>query len=150
MLHYKVELGPVNFQNMGDIQMNKEVNKLDDIDTIDGNGQLYLALQDISMQNFTDELNKVKSLLFLKSCGPQLLAHQTVIVVSWLPKLLFQAAGLSAKEDSKRFLVVVTDDEWDMTDLKLCSEITTKGPLDAEAKKREIVKFAKDRFQGAF
>ena len=63
MLHYKVELGPVNFQNMGDIQMNKEVNKLDDVDTIDGNGQLYLALQDIAMQNFTDELNKVKSLL---------------------------------------------------------------------------------------
>ena len=61
MLHYKVELGPVNFQNMGDIQMNKEVNKLDDIETIDGNGQLYLALQDISMQNFTDELNKVTS-----------------------------------------------------------------------------------------
>ena len=60
MLHYKVELGPVNFQNMGDIQMNKEVNKLDDIETIDGNGQLYLALQDIAMQNFTDELNKVK------------------------------------------------------------------------------------------
>ena len=59
MLHYKVELGPVNFQNMGDIQMNKEVNKLDDIETIDGNGQLYLALQDISMQNFIDELNKV-------------------------------------------------------------------------------------------
>ena len=46
---------------MGDIQMNKEVNKLDDIETIDGNGQLYLALQDISMQNFTDELNKVTS-----------------------------------------------------------------------------------------
>ena len=44
---------------MGDIQMNKEVNKLDDIETIDGNGQLYLALQDISMQNFIDELNKV-------------------------------------------------------------------------------------------
>ena len=63
MLHYKVELGPVNFQNLGDIQMNKEVNKLDDIDTIDGNGQLYLALQDIAMQNFTDELNKVQSLL---------------------------------------------------------------------------------------
>ena len=63
MLHYKVELGPVNFQNLGDIQMNKEVNKLDDVDTIDGNGQLYLALQDIAMQNFTDELNKVKSLL---------------------------------------------------------------------------------------
>lgn len=60
MLHYKIELGPVNFQNIGDIQMNKEVNKLDDIDTIDGNGQLYLALQDVAMQNFTDELNKVK------------------------------------------------------------------------------------------
>ena len=52
-------MGPVNFQNMGDIQMNKEVNKLDDIDTIDGNGQLYLALQDISMANFTDALNQV-------------------------------------------------------------------------------------------
>ena len=63
MLHYKVELGPVNFQNMGDIQMNKEVNRLDDVDTIDGNGQLYLALQDIAMQNFTDELNKVSLLL---------------------------------------------------------------------------------------
>ena len=52
-------MGPVNFQNMGDIQMNKEVNKLDDIDTIDGNGQLYLVLQDISMSNFTDALNQV-------------------------------------------------------------------------------------------
>ena len=61
LLHYKAELGPVNFQNLGDIQMNKEVNKLDDIETIDGNGQLYLALQDISMKNFTDELNKVES-----------------------------------------------------------------------------------------
>ena len=63
LLHYKAELGPVNFQNLGDIQMNKEVNKLDDIETIDGNGQLYLALQDISMKNFTDELNKVESAL---------------------------------------------------------------------------------------
>ena len=63
MLHYKAELGPVNFQNLGDIQMNKEVNKLDDIETIDGNGQLYLALQDISMKNFTDKLNKVESAL---------------------------------------------------------------------------------------
>ena len=59
LFHYKVEMGPVNFQNMGDIQMNKEVNKLDDIDTIDGNGQLYLVLQDISMANFTDALNQV-------------------------------------------------------------------------------------------
>ena len=63
LLHYKVELGPVNFQNLGDIKMNKEVNKLDDIETIDGNGQLYLALQDISMKNFTDKLNKVESAL---------------------------------------------------------------------------------------
>ena len=60
--------------------------------------------------------------------------------------MLFQAAGLSAKEASKRFLVVITDDEWDMNDLKLCSEITTKGPLDADARKREIVNFAKDSF----
>ena len=64
MFHYKVEMGPVNFQNMGDIQMNKEVNKLDDIDTIDGNGQLYLVLQDISMSNFTDALNQVWLILY--------------------------------------------------------------------------------------
>ena len=53
---------------------------------------------------------------------------------------------MSTKEASKRFLVVITDDEWDMTDLILCSEITTKRPLDADAKKREIVNFAKDSF----
>jgi len=116
LFHYKVEMGPVNFQNMGDIQMNKEVNKLDDIDTIDGNGQLYLALQDISMANFTDALN--------------------------------QAAGLSAGAACKRFLVVITDDEWDMNDLKICQEITSKGiaPVDANAKKREIIKFAKSKY----
>lgn len=57
---------------------------------------------------------------------------------------------MSAKEASKRFLVVITDDEWDMTDLKLCSEITTKGVLDADAKKREIVNFAKDSFHDDF
>ena len=70
--------------------------------------------------------------------------------MAWLPMLLFQAAGLSAKEASKRFLVVITDDEWDMNDLKLCSEITTKGPLDADARKREIVNFAKDSFHDYF
>ena len=57
---------------------------------------------------------------------------------------------MSAKEASKRFLVVITDDEWDMNDLKLCSEITTKGPLDADARKREIVNFAKDSFHDDF
>ena len=70
--------------------------------------------------------------------------------MTWLPTLLFQAAGLSAKEASKRFLVVITDDEWDMNDLKLCSEITTKGPLDADTRKREIVNFAKDSFHDDF
>ena len=49
-------------------------------------------------------------------------------------------------ETSKRFLVVITDDEWDMNDLKFCPEISAKGNLDADAKKREIVKFAKDSF----
>ena len=42
--------------------------------------------------------------------------------------------------------MVITDDEWDMNDLKLCQEISAKGNLDADAKKREIVKFAKDSF----
>ena len=39
----------------------------------------------------------------------------------------FQAAGLTAGSNCKRFLVVITDDEWDMNDLKVCSEITSKG-----------------------
>ena len=60
--------------------------------------------------------------------------------------LLFQAAGLKSTETSKRFLVVITDDEWDMNDLKLCPEISDKGNLNADEKKREIVKFAKDSF----
>ena len=64
--------------------------------------------------------------------------------------LLFQAAGLKSTETSKRFLVVITDDEWDMNDLKLCPEISAKGNLDADAKKREIVKFAKDSFSSTF
>ena len=42
--------------------------------------------------------------------------------------------------------MVITDDEWDMNDLKFCPEISAKGNLDADAKKREIVKFAKDSF----
>ena len=53
-------------------------------------------------------------------------------------------------ETSKRFLVVITDDEWDMNDLKLCPEISTKGNLNADEKKREIVKFAKNSFCIAF
>ena len=62
-------------------------------------------------------------------------------------KIWIKAAGLSAGAACKRFLVVITDDEWDMNDLKICQEITSKGiaPVDANAKKREIIKFAKDR-----
>ena len=45
---------------------------------------------------------------------------------------------------------MITDDEWDMNDLKLCPEIAIKGTLDADAKKREIVKFAKDSFSVGF
>ena len=41
------------------VQRYKELIKLNDIDSIDGNGQLYLALQDISMANFLDTLNTV-------------------------------------------------------------------------------------------
>ena len=37
-----------------------------------------------------------------------------------------------------------------MSDLKLCPEISAKGNLNADEKKREIVKFAKDSFSSDF
>ena len=42
-----------------DQQRDFEISKLSDISTIDGNGQLYLALQDLSMKGFQDKLDKV-------------------------------------------------------------------------------------------
>jgi len=116
LLHYKVELGPKNFAGLTDQQKNYEIAKLSEISTIDGNGQLYLALQDLSMKGFQDRLDK--------------------------------AAGVPIGKKSTKYLVIVTDDEWDFNDLKLCSEIPQKAGvrMNASEKKRAIVEFAKKKF----
>jgi hypothetical protein len=45
-------------------------------------------------------------------------------------------------------LVIVTDDEWDFNDLKLCSEIPQKASvrMSANDKKKAIVDFARTKF----
>lgn len=116
LLHYKVELGPQNFTVLSEQQRLDEILKLKDISTIDGNGQLYLALQDLSMKGFQDKLDK--------------------------------AAGVPVGKKSTKYLIIVTDDEWDFNDLKLCSEIPqrTGVRMNANEKKHAIVKFAKSKF----
>ena len=57
-------------------------------------------------------------------------------------KSIQAAPGLSDK-----VLVIVTDDEWDFTNLKLCPEITTSAmKLKVDEKKEAIVKFAQSKF----
>jgi len=116
LLHYKVELGPKNFAGLTDQQRDFEISRLADISTIDGNGQLYLALQDISMKGFQEKLDK--------------------------------AAGVPVGKLSTKYLIIVTDDEWDFNDLKLCSEIPQKAGvrMNANEKKKAIVEFAKNKF----
>ena len=69
--------------------MKKRLNESID-DTLDGNGQLFLALQDMAMPNFLEDLDKVQN-----------------------------------AADAKRFLVVFTDEEWDLEKLKDPSGNTT-------------------------
>jgi len=56
------------------------------IDTLDGNGQLFLALQDLSMPDFLSKLDSVQD--------------------------------LKKNQDRKRVIVVFTDEEWDIKQLK--------------------------------
>jgi len=116
LYHYKVEMGPVNFGGLDANGRDRKLDVLNDVDTIDGNGQLFLVLQDVAMSNFTGDLDK--------------------------------AAGITPGSPCKRYLVVVTDDEWDMNDLKISTEITRQGvaPVDASAKKRAIINFVKQKY----
>ena len=59
LAHYKVELGPVNFSKLTEAEARKEISKLSQVETIDGNGQIYLALQDFSMKNFQGKLDSL-------------------------------------------------------------------------------------------
>ena len=57
--HYKTELGPLNFSKLSEVEARDQISKLSEVDTIDGNGQIYLALQDISMKNFHSKLDSI-------------------------------------------------------------------------------------------
>ena len=57
-----------------------------DVESLDGNGQLFLALQDISMPNFISKLDG--------------------------------AQNLKKNQDRKRVLVIFTDEEWDINQLR--------------------------------
>ena len=59
LCHYKTELGPLNFSKLSEVEARDRISKLSDVDTIDGNGQIYLALQDISMKNFHSKLDSI-------------------------------------------------------------------------------------------
>jgi len=112
LFHYKVEVGPVNMKELSDNQRRVEIQKLSDAETIDGNGQIFLALQDISMKNFQDKLER------------------------------------AVPGDSDKVLVIVTDDEWDFGNLKLCSEIVEqKGTVELARKREHITEFAKSVYE---
>ena len=66
----------------------------------------------------------------------------------WVIKFYSKAAGVAIGKKSTKYLVIVTDDEWDFNDLKLCSEIPQKAGvrMNASEKKRAIVDFAKKKF----
>merc|ERR1712176_361076 len=76
-----------------------------DSTSFDGNGQLFLCLQDVSLDNFIENLES---------------------------KLPFDG-------DRKRSLVVITDDEWDLNELKT--------PEGSEATEEQVTKRAKERYE---
>jgi|ERR1712062_962567 len=79
--HYKVESGPsvINSSYRKGIK-----SELDGLDTLDGNSQLFLCMQDLSNEYF---LNKMS------------------------------AALKTGKNDRVKFLIIVTDEEWDIANL---------------------------------
>jgi len=78
---YQIEVAPTKLAG----NMSKVKSRLTDSidDTLDGNGQLFLAMQDMAMPNFLEDLDKVQN-----------------------------------AADNKRYLVVFTDEEWDLDKLK--------------------------------
>ena len=65
IFHYKIEIKTRNFAELTKQQTDRRIRKLENIKTIDGNGQLYLVLQDISMKSFHDKLDMVRFKAFI-------------------------------------------------------------------------------------
>jgi hypothetical protein len=96
--HYKVEYGPKLLEGQdGDLE------KMHEVESLDGNSQLYLALQDMSSDKFIAKLNDLLPL------GDE-------------------------NRIRKRILVIITDEEWDVRNLKsstsLNDSISSEADLD--------------------
>ena len=66
LYHYKVELEPFNLSRASNAEISSKIKKLNSVEMIDGNGQLFLALQDVSMENFQHRIEKVLTPFFLE------------------------------------------------------------------------------------
>merc|ERR1711879_415848 len=86
--HYNVEIAPTKINNASQLAAQAEA-----FESLDGNGQLFLCLQDVSMKNFQNKIAK--------------------------------ASGSSKR---KTTLIVVSDEEWDIKDLK-CAPNSVQVPL---------------------
>merc|ERR1711970_127578 len=95
LMHYRVEHGPaaISADNVGD-DVGK---KLRDVDALDGNSQIFLALQDMSSEKFRERLEAV------------------------LP---------TSDNKRKRVLVTITDEEWDIKNLKASEGSVNKSVSD--------------------
>ena len=81
--HYKVEIAPTKIDN----NTSKLAAQAENCDQLDGNGQLFLCLQDVSMKNFQDKIT--------------------------------EANGSSSRKPT---LIIVTDEDWDIEQLKYAPE----------------------------
>ena len=84
---------------------------------------------------------------YKKDLGVKFCSKKGVILILF-KFFLFKAAGVPVGKKSTKYLVIVTDDEWDFNDLKLCSEIPQRAGvrMNATEKKKAIVEFAQKKF----
>ena len=106
------------------------------MDSLDGNGLMWLALQDMSLPAFQSGAKTVSSIIwtrisFSSPAGP-------------IKELSFQAFAKSGivDPDIQNILIVITDTEWDLKGLK-----DTRGAL---AKEEVIIQNTRNSFNRIF
>lgn len=95
LMHYRVEHGPSPITD--DNKADDVAAKLSDVEALDGNSQIFLALQDMSSDKFVGRL---------------------------------ESAMGNGENQRKRVLVVITDEEWDVSELKTSTSLN-KSVSDA-------------------
>jgi len=86
--HYQVEYGPKLVTGE-----DSDLTKLDTVESLDGNSQLFLALQDMSSDKFKERLNEVLPL------------------------------STDENVQRRRILIIITDEEWDVRKLKASDNV---------------------------